>query len=203
MGCFCDRYVNPLKKGNQKLFLYNTFILKSRLKDTFCLLGNHVQQRLTGLTGLFCSSGSTETAGSLENALADRFTRASQFKPGVLERAIKMLSRKYQLKYKIKCPLKCQFYINKRQEECRVRHRRYVKAPLKYMMDFLGRVHSLLDLNVELEEANKEFEIQWEANSCRGWPREAGSALTLMWMLIWNCLPSPPGKNKHCFNWID
>ncbi|XP_001606271.1 splicing factor 3A subunit 3 [Nasonia vitripennis] len=57
-------------------------------------------------------------------------------------------------------------------------YRRYVETLLEYLMDFLGRVRPLLDLNAELEEANKDFETQWENSTFPGWPKEAGSALT-------------------------
>ncbi|XP_058806048.1 splicing factor 3A subunit 3 [Phymastichus coffea] len=56
-------------------------------------------------------------------------------------------------------------------------YRRYVESLLEYLMEFLGRVKPLLDINNELAEANKDFEAQWENNSFPGWPKEAGSAL--------------------------
>lgn len=57
-------------------------------------------------------------------------------------------------------------------------YRRYLETLLDYLVHYLSRVRPLLDLNAELEQANKDFEPQWENNTFPGWPKEAGSALT-------------------------
>lgn len=57
-------------------------------------------------------------------------------------------------------------------------YRRYVECLLEYLMEFLGRVKPLLDMNKELTESTKDFDLQWETSTFPGWPKEAGSALT-------------------------
>ncbi|XP_068977944.1 splicing factor 3A subunit 3 [Bombus flavifrons] len=64
------------------------------------------------------------------------------------------------------------------RERKNAEYQKYVESLLEYLTDYLSRVRPLLDISAELEEANNEFETQWENNTFPGWPKETGSALT-------------------------
>lgn len=59
-----------------------------------------------------------------------------------------------------------------------VEYRNYVNRLLDYLATFISKVKPLLDLNKVLEEANRDFEAQWEMNVFPGWPKETSGALT-------------------------
>ncbi|KYM78567.1 PREDICTED: splicing factor 3A subunit 3 [Atta cephalotes] len=63
------------------------------------------------------------------------------------------------------------------RERKNAEYQRYVETLLGYLTDYLNRVRPLLDISTEIEEANKDFQIQWEKNTFPGWPKETGSAL--------------------------
>ncbi|KYN15718.1 Splicing factor 3A subunit 3 [Trachymyrmex cornetzi] len=63
------------------------------------------------------------------------------------------------------------------RERKNAEYQRYAESLLGYLTDYLNRVRPLLDISTEIEEANKDFQIQWEKNTFPGWPKETGSAL--------------------------
>lgn len=57
-------------------------------------------------------------------------------------------------------------------------YRKYVEALLEYLLNYIVRVKPLHDMDAELADARREFEVQWENSTFPGWPKETGSALT-------------------------
>nr|XP_054752843.1 splicing factor 3A subunit 3-like [Lytechinus pictus] len=57
-------------------------------------------------------------------------------------------------------------------------YRRYLDLILSYLQDYASRVKPILDFAEELDKVKKEFDIQWEAGTFPGWPKEAASAMT-------------------------
>ncbi|GFG37607.1 hypothetical protein Cfor_12689 [Coptotermes formosanus] len=57
-------------------------------------------------------------------------------------------------------------------------YRKYLDVLLDYLHTYLMRVRPLLDLNSELENVQRQFQVQWENGNFPGWPKETGSALT-------------------------
>ncbi|KAI8520637.1 PREDICTED: splicing factor 3A subunit 3-like [Branchiostoma belcheri] len=53
----------------------------------------------------------------------------------------------------------------------------YLLTLLDYLQGFCARVHPLLDLNEEVEQVMRDFNLQWETGTFPGWPKEASSAL--------------------------
>ena len=57
-------------------------------------------------------------------------------------------------------------------------YRRYVESLLQYLIEFIKRIKPLHDINADIDEANKDFEVQWKNNTVPGYAKETGSALT-------------------------
>lgn len=57
-------------------------------------------------------------------------------------------------------------------------YRKYLEMLIDYLGDYITRIKPLLDLDKELEQAEKNFQQQWENGTFAGWTKEAGGALT-------------------------
>ncbi|XP_075217384.1 splicing factor 3a subunit 3 noi [Lycorma delicatula] len=57
-------------------------------------------------------------------------------------------------------------------------YRKYLEMLLDYLEGYIRRIKPLLDVGLEMENVNKEFNGQWEAGTFPGWPKETGSVLT-------------------------
>jgi len=49
-------------------------------------------------------------------------------------------------------------------------YRKYLDVLLDYLHMYLTRVRPLLDLNSELENVQRQFQVQWENGNFPGWP---------------------------------
>ena len=49
-------------------------------------------------------------------------------------------------------------------------YRKYLDVLLDYLHTYLTRVRPLLDLNSELENVQRQFQVQWENGTFPGWP---------------------------------
>lgn len=57
-------------------------------------------------------------------------------------------------------------------------YKKYLLALLEYLNNYILRIKPLHDIQNELSNVEKDFQIQWEFGSFPGWPKEAESALT-------------------------
>ncbi|CAG9772370.1 unnamed protein product [Ceutorhynchus assimilis] len=56
-------------------------------------------------------------------------------------------------------------------------YRKYLNCLIEYLCWFIQRIKPLLHLDILLDDEARKAAIEWETDSCPGWPKEAGSAL--------------------------
>uniref|UniRef100_A0A914DEL0 Matrin-type domain-containing protein n=1 Tax=Acrobeloides nanus TaxID=290746 RepID=A0A914DEL0_9BILA len=54
-------------------------------------------------------------------------------------------------------------------------YKEYINALLAYLKDFLNRTKPLIDLDRELENCDKEFEVKWKEGQVPGWTKDKSS----------------------------
>ncbi|XP_046670968.1 splicing factor 3A subunit 3 [Homalodisca vitripennis] len=64
------------------------------------------------------------------------------------------------------------------KERKNAEYRKYLHALLDYLHGYIARIKPLFDVNAEMENVMKDFNVAWESGSFPGWPKETGSVLT-------------------------
>ncbi|KAG8269235.1 Splicing factor 3A subunit 3 [Homalodisca vitripennis] len=64
------------------------------------------------------------------------------------------------------------------KERKNAEYSKYLHALLDYLHGYIARIKPLFDVNAEMENVMKDFNVAWESGSFPGWPKETGSVLT-------------------------